>query len=284
MLLKHTSLPVINMEKFEILSEALDYIEENLGRGVTPEECAAKCCYSLSNMQKMFRCTFHIGISDYISRRRITMAARELIETDSTVLDIAMKYGYNSHEVFTRAFTRLWGVTPASFRKSSGFSDIYPKLGRNDRLFDGKGNEIMSSKIRFDVSHLYDFISERRGKYAVCFDMHHLMYINDTFGRAAGDTAIAECLRRIDKAAGEDMLLIRVGGDEFVLITDHADKSDAEKTAQKVLELNGGIVKSGDKEFEVSMRAGFVVIPESGNIRYNELFDSFIIAGRPLSE
>ena len=212
------------------------------------------------------------------------MAARELIETDSTVLDIAMKYGYNSHEVFTRAFTRLWGVTPASFRKSSGFSDIYPKLGRNDRLFDGKGNEIMSSKIRFDVSHLYDFISERRGKYAVCFDMHHLMYINDTFGRAAGDTAIAECLRRIDKAAGEDMLLIRVGGDEFVLITDHADKSDAEKTAQKALELNGGIVKSGDKEFEVSMRAGFVVIPESGNIRYNELFDSFIIAGRPLSE
>lgn len=100
------------MNKFEILSQALDYIEENLSRGVTPEECAEKCCYSLSNMQKMFRCVFHIGISDYISRRRITMAARELIDTDETVLDIAVKYGYNSHEVFTRAFTRLWGVTP----------------------------------------------------------------------------------------------------------------------------------------------------------------------------
>ena len=43
------------------------------------------------------------------------------------------------------------------------------------------------------------------------------------------------------------MLLIRVGGDEFVLITDLADKLEAEKTAQKVLKLNGGIVKSGDK-------------------------------------
>lgn len=272
------------MNKFEILSEALDYIEENLGNGVTPEDCAAKCCYSLSSLQKMFRCTFHIGISDYISRRRITMAARELIGTDHTVLDIALKYGYNSHEVFTRAFTRLWGVTPAAFRKNSGFSDIYPKLGRNDRLFDGKGNEIMSSKVRFDVSHLYDFISERRGKYAICFDVCHLMYINDTFGRAAGDAAIAECLRRIDNASGDDMLLIRVGGDEFVLITDCSDKADAEKTAQKALELNGTTVKCGDKEFKTSMRAGFVVIPESGNIRYNELFDSFIIAGRPGQE
>ena len=272
------------MEKFEILSKALDYIEENIGNGVTPEECAQVCCYSLSNMQKLFSCAFHIGISEYISRRRITLAGRELIESDSTVLDIALKYGYNSHEVFTRAFTRLWGVTPAKFRKSSGFSDIFPKLGRCERLFDEKGNEIMSSKVRFDVSHLYDFINEHRGKYAVCFDMCHLMYINDTFGSAAVDAAIAECLRRIDKAAGEDMLLVRVGGDEFVLITDFARKSDAENTARKVLELNGGTVKCGDKEFEVSMRAGYVVIPESGNIRYNELFDSFIIASRPMEE
>lgn len=269
------------MEKFEILSKALDYIEENMGNGVTPEECAQVCCYSLSNMQKLFSCAFHIGISDYISRRRITLAGRELIESDSTVLEIALKYGYNSHEVFTRAFVRLWGVTPAKFRKSSGFSDIFPKLGRCERLFDEKGNEIMSSKVRFDVSHLYDFINERRGKYAVCFDMHHLMYINDTFGHAAGDAAIAECLRRIDEAAGEDMLLIRVGGDEFVLVTNTSEMSEAQAVADKVFSSNGNTVNHGGNEFPVSLRAGFVVIPESGNIRYNELFDSFIIAGRP---
>lgn len=272
------------MNKFDILSEALDYIEENLSRGVTPEECAAKCCYSLSNMQKMFRCVFNIGISDYISRRRITMAARELICTDKTVLDIAVKYGYNSHEVFTRAFTRLWGVTPAAFRRNSGFSEIYPKLGRSERLFDGKGNEIMSSKVRFDVSHLYDFITERRGKYVICFDMYHLMYINDTFGRAAGDAAISECLRRIDSNSDESSLLIRVGGDEFILITDCSERAEVEKQAEKILALNGGIVRSGSNEFEVSLKAGYEIIPESGNIRYNELFDSFIIAGRPFEK
>jgi len=272
------------MEKFNVLSQALDYIEENLCKGVTPEECAEKYCYSLSNMQKMFRCVFHIGISDYISRRRITKASRELISTDMTVLEIAMKYGYNSHEVFTRAFTRLWGVTPAAFRKKSGFSEIFPRLGRSEKLYDGKGNELMDGKVRFDVSHLYDFICERRGKYAVCFDLCRLMVINDTYGSAAGDIAIAECLRRIDSVADDNMLLIRIGGDEFVLITDCDDRSAAEKIEESVLAMNKGTVKSGGKEFEVSMRSGLAVIPEKGNIRYNELFDSFIRTPRCFEE
>lgn len=267
------------MNKFEILSVALEYIEENLTSGVTPEMCAEKCCYSLSNLQKMFRCAFNIGISDYISRRRLTLAARELVETDSSVLDIALKYGYNSHEVFTRAFMRLWGTSPSKFRKSSRFTEIFPKLSEAAQVTDEKGNVIMFSKKKFDVSHLYEFIKSRNGKYAVCFDMVRLMHINDTYGSAAGDIAIAECLRRIDEAADETMLPIRIGGDEFVLITDYSDIEEAEAAAEKILAHNGETVKSGGNEFEVSMRAGYVVIP-SGNLRYNELFSSFVMAGR----
>lgn len=268
------------MNKFEILSEALDFIEENLTLQVTPEMCAEKCRYSLSNLQKMFRCTFHIGISDYISRRRLTNAARELIETDSTVLDIALKYGYNSHEVFTRAFTRLWNVSPAKFRRERRFSEIFPKLTEPRTVTDERGNIVMDSKKRFDVSHLYDFIKERQGKYAVCFDMVHLMYINDTYGHPAGDIAIAECLKRLDEASGDDMLPVRIGGDEFVLITDFSERDKAEAAAEKILALNGNTVVSGENEISVSMRAGYALIPEKGNIKYNELFDSFIIAGR----
>ena len=73
---------VITMNKFEILSVALVYIEENLLAGVTPEQCAEKCCYSLSNLQKMFRCALHIGISDYISRRKLSLAAKDLVDTE----------------------------------------------------------------------------------------------------------------------------------------------------------------------------------------------------------
>ncbi len=268
------------MNKFEILSSALEYIEGNLTNGVTPEKCAEACRYSLSNLQKMFRCVFHIGVSDYISRRKLTNAAGELIKTDGSVLDIALKYGYNSHEVFTRAFQRLWGVSPSGFRKTRCFSEIFPRFGEAGQLTDEKGNIIMTSKIRFDVSHLYDFITEHRGCYAVCFDMVGLMRINDTYGHKAGDLAIAECLRRLDENSDENMLPVRIGGDEFVLITDFDKQEDAEEASGRILALNGNTVTYKDIEIPVSMRAGFVRIPK-GAIRYNSLFDSFIIAGRP---
>lgn len=267
------------MNNFEKLSATLEFIEENLTEDITAELCAKRCGYSLSSVQKMFRHTFHIGVSDYISRRKLTAAAKELLVCERPILEIALKYGYNSHEVFTRAFLRLWGVTPSEFRRKRRFSEIFPKLDEYVQIYDEKGNIVMTSKRKFDVSHLYDFIKQRSGKYAICFDMVHLMYINDVYGRAAGDIAIAECLRRIDENSGEDMLPIRIGGDEFVLITDFSDIKDAQKAAEKILSLNGGTVSSDGSEFEVSMRVGYVRIPE-GNLRYNSLFESFVIAGR----
>ncbi len=266
------------MNKFTILSVALEFIEENLTQELTPELCAKKCGYSLSNLQKMFRCAFHIGISDYISRRRLTVAAKDLLETDTSVLDIALKYGYNSHEVFTRAFERLWGVSPSKFRRNRRFSEIFPKLGETISITDGEGTDIMYSKKMFDVSHLYDFIREHSEKYVVCFDMVRLMEINHIYGSAAGDIAIAECLRRIDDASDETMLPIRIGGDEFILITDFEKQEDAQEIAEKILAHNGETVKSGEHEFSVAMRAGFVVIPKE-NLRYSELFSQCVIAG-----
>ena len=106
------------------------------------------------------------------------------------------------------------------------------------------------------------------------------MYINDTFGHPAGDMAIAECLRRIDEAAEDDMFLMRIGGDEFVLITDLDDISKAEEIAEKILAFNEKTVRSGENDIPVSMQAGYVRIPEKGNVRYNDLFNSFMIAGR----
>lgn len=267
------------MTNFEKLSATLEFIEENLTENITAELCAKRCGYSLSSVQKLFRHTFNIGVSDYISRRKLTAAAKDLLCSDSPILEIALKYGYNSHEVFTRAFMRLWGTTPSEFRKKRRFFEIYPKLDEYVQVRDEEGNIVMTSKKKFDISHLYDFIKQHSGKYAVCFDMVRLMYINDVYGRAAGDIAIAECLRRIDENSGEDMLPMRIGGDEFVLITDFADLNDAQNAAEKILSLNGGTVSSGSCEFEVSMRAGYVRIPE-GNLRYNSLFESFVIAGR----
>ena len=81
----------------------------------------------LPTLQQRAHHTFHRGIADDISRRRITRAARDLLTTGDTVLDIALRYGYASHEVFTRAFRRLWGEPPSHFRRHRSFSDLYPR-------------------------------------------------------------------------------------------------------------------------------------------------------------
>lgn len=271
------------MNKFTILSVVLEFIEENLTQSLSPELCAQKCGYSLSNLQKMFRCIFHIGVGDYIARRKLSAAAKELLESDATILNIALKYGYQSHEVFTRAFRRLWGVSPSEFRKSRRFSEIFPKFGEFIDITDEEGNAMEYSKKKFDVSHLYDFIKEHSGKYVICFDMVRLMEVNATYGSAAGDIGIAECLRRIDMESDGTMLPIRIGGDEFVLITEYDKLEDAERMARKILSHNGETVTSGEHTFPVSMRAGFVVMPK-GNLRYNELFSECVKAGHDMEE
>ena len=134
------------MNNFEKLSATLEFIEENLTEDITAELCAKRCGYSLSSVQKMFRHTFHIGVSDYISRRKLTAAAKELLACESPILEIALKYGYNSHEVFTRAFMRLWGVTPSEFRRKRRFSEIFPKLDEYVQIYDEKGNIVMTGK------------------------------------------------------------------------------------------------------------------------------------------
>ncbi len=114
------------MTRLATLTAALSHIEASLCDPLTPEDVAAHCHYSLSSMQKMFGHAFHMGIKDYIARRRLTLASRMLLDTPDSVLDIALRCGYESHEVFTRAFRRIWGVPP-------------PHTARNDPT--GKGSK-----------------------------------------------------------------------------------------------------------------------------------------------
>lgn len=234
-------------DKFHALTCALDYIEAHLADDVTPQEVADACHYSLSGMQKIFSHVFRIGLADYMARRRITLAARDLLTTRDSVLDIALRYGYASHEVFIRAFRRICGETPGHFRRTRTFAEIYPphivSQGGNDMLYR-----------HFDMTQLYDAIHRMQGTWAIIFDTRRLMEINDTLGRAAGDLAIAECLRRIDCAKRESMLMFRIGGDEFILLTGLTDEREAAALADSVLAHNGETVAFEGGELAVSMR------------------------------
>lgn len=262
------------MKSFEVLTKAIDYIEHNLCNNVSQKDVATYCSYSMSSLQKMFRTVFRIGVSDYIARRRISAASKDLLETDDTILDIALRYGYNSHEVFSRAFVRLWGETPSQYRKKRSFSDIFPKL---DTTIGGNN---MTSKKSFDFTGLYERLREMSGTYAISFDMVNLLPFNEKYGHDAGDVAIAECLKRIDSERGEDMIMFRIGGDEFVLLTNMTNLDAVKEVRDRVFSHNGETISFGGQDIPVSLHGGILKLNTSKGLRYSTLFTELVNAGR----
>ncbi len=256
------------MNKFFILSDALDYIENGLTSDMTQQEIADHCYCSLSSLQKMFRYTFHIGVSDYVTRRRLTCCARELISTNRSVLDIAMAWGYNSPEVFTRAFTRVWGESPAVFRKNRRFSGLFPKF--DVQAYEKGVSDMTEMHRKYVISELYDYLSANRSAWLIAFDIKNLVPINE-ISTKAGDIAIRDSLKRIEQAAEDEMLLFRIGGDEFVLATGCKDPAAAEAIMEKVLSRNGETFEWEGRHIPLSLYAVKFQIPDR-TIRYGELF------------
>ena len=97
------------MRRVELLLTSLEYIEGHLRDDIRTEDVAAACFCSKSTLEKMFRCVNWISVHDYIVRRRMMQAARLLAGSpERTILDIALEYGYSTHESFARAFKQVW--------------------------------------------------------------------------------------------------------------------------------------------------------------------------------
>jgi len=256
------------MKNLYILNDALNFIEDHLKEDFAQADIAAYCCCSLSSLQKLFSYAFHIGVSDYVTRRRLTCCARELVAGDRSILDLALDWGYQSPEALTRAFARMWGETPAAFRKNRKFTGMFPRF---EAIKQENGGYLMQEPRRkYDISELYDLLSQARGTYILAFDIHGLMPINE-ISRKAGDMAIRESIRRIEDAAEENMVFFRVGGDEFALMTGLSDEAAADALARRVTDRNGEPIIWEGKEIPLSLYAAKMKIADK-TIRYSELY------------
>lgn len=113
------------------ISKAIDYIEEHITEPTDYARAAKEACSSPFNFQRVFALLCGYTLGDYVRMRRLTLAGEELLSTDAKVIDVALKYGYDSPESFSRAFTRFRGVSPSAVRKGAAirsFSRICVKL------------------------------------------------------------------------------------------------------------------------------------------------------------
>lgn len=259
------------MKNFCIFADAVNYIEENLCSDISQEDIAAACYCSLSSLQKVWRYCTHTSVKEYMDKRRLTRCAEDILNTDMTLTEIAMKYRYNSPEVFTRAFQRLWGISPSKFKTERHSAGIFPRIIPDESKLEGG---IYMGR-RVDITELYNELESKKGSYVLCFDIAGLDMINKNIGHAAGDRVILEAFRRIDDMAGDSMPAFRIGGDEFAAVTGLTDKKEVEVQAEKVIALNGQPVEWEGRQIPVSVRIGAVRLGENGHhIRYHELFNS----------
>jgi AraC family transcriptional regulator len=110
------------------MNQALAYIEEHLTAEIEFKQVVSLALCSEYHFRRMFSFLAGVTLSEYIRRRRLTLAAFELVHDNVLVIDMALKYGYSSPDAFTRAFHGLHGITPTEARYSGQQLKAYPRM------------------------------------------------------------------------------------------------------------------------------------------------------------
>ncbi len=116
------------MNALKQMNLAMNYIEANLDGEIDLQKVARLACCSEYHFKRMFSFLSGFPLSEYIRRRRLTLAALELRDPNARIIDLAVKYGYDSPDSFTRAFQALHGVTPTEARKSDAVLKAFPPM------------------------------------------------------------------------------------------------------------------------------------------------------------
>ncbi len=117
----------MRMEWLERMNDALEYMENNLSEEISLETAAKLACSSVYHFQRMFSYIVGVPLAEYIRRRRLTRAAFDLQSGDK-VLDVALRYGYDSPTAFNRAFQAVHGIAPSAARRMGARLKAYPRV------------------------------------------------------------------------------------------------------------------------------------------------------------
>ena len=142
------------------ISEAVNYIEDNLDDEINEAVLAKIICCSMHQFGRVFSYVCDMSLAEYIRRRRMTLAAADLQNGDK-VIDTALKYGYNSPDSFAKTFFALHGITPREAAKGAAVN-YYPRISFHITI---KGDVSMNYRIvekeAFNVGGIGD---EQRNK------------------------------------------------------------------------------------------------------------------------
>ena len=132
------------MDWQERMNGAIAWIELHLMEEVAWEDAAREACCSLFHFLRMFEVITGVTAGDYVRRRRLSLAAMELASGDAKIIDVALRYGYDSPDAFAKAFRKLFGCTPTEARRPGVRLRSYPPIAFSITL---KGAHAMEYRI-----------------------------------------------------------------------------------------------------------------------------------------
>lgn len=126
------------MDWISIIQNAIDDIEADLCGDISADSISEKYHISSYYFQKMFSTMCDVTVSEYIRERRLSQAAVTLRHTEVSILDLALMYGFETHEGFTKAFQRFHGCLPSAVKNGNKDPNFTPKIDLLKKISGGK--------------------------------------------------------------------------------------------------------------------------------------------------
>lgn len=160
--------------------------------GLDLKQMGQKFGFSENYIRELFAAQVGVSIIQFYKRRRIILSAAQLLHTDKRILDIALEWGFGSHEAYTRAFVKVMGMTPSVFRK------IRPILGKAQLRPGVYGLELLEKKEkRRDMSKMSDM---KQDESIILYDIQQVKY--GSYGSA---TPFPICVKAVSEYLGDDV-------------------------------------------------------------------------------
>ena len=196
------------MEWTESISKAIGYMEAHITEELSIEAIAREAMISPFYFQKGFAMLCGLTVGEYVRRRRLALAGSELVATDRKIIDIALKYGYDSPDSFTKAFTRFHGATPTSVRRGEAMIKSFACLKIKLTL---EGGYTMDYKIVKKDQFTVIGVSQKFG-YEAAADAVPKMWA-EYYGSGKNEFANSTYGISIDEAMGGDTFTYFIGDD-----------------------------------------------------------------------
>ena len=140
------------MEWIERFNQAINYIEKNIAQQIDYEQVGKIACCSSYHFQRMFTYMVGISLSEYVRKRKMSLAAVDLQSGSERILDIAGKYGYSSPTAFNRAFRAIHKVSPSAVKNGNAYVRAFPPISLKIAV---KGVEELNYRIEVrDAFHI----------------------------------------------------------------------------------------------------------------------------------